>query len=60
MLFQSTTFYYISLLRVSKPTAKKLLDNDTIPGYKFLRGKYLVSKRQLIETIEDKSRTVSS
>lgn len=42
------------LLSVSKPTAKKLLDEGIIPGYKFLRGKYLVSKRQLIETIESK------
>ena len=42
------------LLRVSKPTAKKLVEEKVIPGYKFLRGKYLVTKRQLIKTIESK------
>lgn len=49
-----------SLLRITKPTAKKLVVDGAIPGYRFLKGKYLISKRQLIETIENKSRMVSS
>ncbi len=42
------------LLRVSKPTAKKLVEEGIIPGYKFLRGKWLITKRQLIKRIESK------
>ena len=48
------------LLRITKPTAKKLVVGGAIPGYRFLKGKYLISKRQLIKTIESKSRTVNS
>ena len=47
------------LLRVSKPTAKKLVEEKVIPGFKFLRGKWLITKRQLIKTIESKSQMVS-
>ena len=45
------------LLRISKPTAKKLIEEKVIPGFRFGQGKYLISKRQLIETIEKGSRT---
>ncbi len=40
------------LLRVSKPTVRKLIEAGKIPGYCFGQGKYLISKRKLIETIE--------
>jgi len=43
------------LLRITKPTAKKLIEEKVIPGFKFLKGKYLITKRQLIKTIEDRS-----
>jgi excisionase family DNA binding protein len=43
------------LLRVTKPTAKKLVEEKVIPGFKFLKGKYLISKRQLIKVIEERS-----
>ena len=45
------------LLRVSKQSAKALVDNGTIPGFRFMKGKYLFSKRQLIEVIEKGSQT---
>lgn len=45
------------LLRVTPQFARGLIENGTIPGFKFARGKYLISKKLLIETIEKGSQT---
>ncbi len=43
------------LLRVSKQTARRLVADGDIPAYRFAKGKYLITKHNLIKTIDAKS-----
>jgi len=50
----------VELLRVSKQTVMKCIEDGKIPAYKIAKGKYLITKRQLIKTIEKRSGSVLS
>ena len=48
----------VELLRVSRATIMKCIDDGRIPAYKIAKGKYLITKRQLMKVIEKKSGSV--
>ena len=46
------------LLRVTKQTARRYIDDGRIPACKISGGKYLTTRRQIMRTIEERCKTV--
>ena len=44
----------VKLLKISKQTARRYILDKKVPAYRIGKGKYLISKRELIDCIENR------